>query len=80
MWLGADAVLGFVVMAATSTEQARLLRELADRIERGAQLLPGELADRLSAEVKRASEQERIASAVDEVIDSHEHILAELAK
>ena len=67
-------------MAATPAEQARLLRELADRIERGAQVLPGELAERLSAEVKRASEQERIATAVDEVIDSHEQILAELAK
>jgi len=39
-----------------------------------------ELAERLSAEVKRASEQERIATAVDEVIDSHEQILAALAK
>lgn len=67
-------------MAATSSEQARLLRELADRIERGVQVLPGELAERLSAEVKRASDQERIAKAVDDVIDSHEDILAELAK
>jgi len=67
-------------MAATSSEQARLLRELADRIERGAQVLPGELAELLSAEAKRVSDQERIAAAVDEVIDSHEEILTELAK
>jgi hypothetical protein len=67
-------------MAATPTEQARTLRELADRIERGAQVLPEELAERLAAEVKHASERERMVAAIDEVIVAHKAILTELAK
>ncbi|MBN9163163.1 MAG: hypothetical protein BGO98_36565 [Myxococcales bacterium 68-20] len=63
-------------MATTPSEQARTLRQLADRVESGAVVLPDELAERLEAEVKRA----RVTAAIDRVAQAHAAILAELAK
>lgn len=68
------------VMAATPSEQARTLRELADRIERDAQVVPEELVERLSAEVTRAGQRARVTTAIERVVQAHAAILAELAK
>lgn len=67
-------------MAAKSSEQARTLRELADRIERDDQILPEELVEQLSAEVMRTTRSARVAAAIERVVGAHHAILAELAK
>jgi hypothetical protein len=67
-------------MAAKSREQARTLRELADRIERDDHVLPEELVEQLSAEVMRTTRSARVAAAIERVVGAHRAILAELAK
>lgn len=67
-------------MATTPSEQARTLRQLADRVESGALVLPDELAERLAAEVKWAGERARVTAAIERVAQAHAAILSELAK
>jgi hypothetical protein len=67
-------------MAATPSEQARTLRELADRIERDARAVPDELVEQLEAEVTRAGQRARVTAAIDRVVEAHAAILSELAK
>jgi len=68
-------------MAAKPAEQARVLRALADRIERGEQRLPDELAAKLEAEARSmAARRERVDAALERIFKEHAAIFTELAK
>ena len=53
---------------------------IRDRIERDDHVLPEELVEQLSAEVRLTTRSARVAAAIERVVGAHQAILAELAK
>lgn len=58
-----------------------MLRALADRVERGEQRLPDELAEKLEAEARSmTARRERVDAALERIFKEHAAIFTELAK